>query len=202
MKDSLKEITAIEPAQSGPSLPCARRSRSTLNSRVFCSPQQRQIDCSHSRRTSFRFWKYRFEKASIRPAASLPRTIRKFRCDELPVAQAEPAPLRPAAAVVAQARANSRTSSNKPVGHRRCGRSAHNCRRARSRSSAPAWFAPTQATRSVEWQGRASSSASPGQTSAVRTLLNRIGPEKSNGSAQRAGQISIAWPVGDVRRLR
>ena len=113
-------------------------------------------------RALFRLRSYRSEKAPIRLAASLRRTIRKFRCDELRVAQAEPARLRPAAAVVvaAPAPANSRTSSNKPVGHRRCGRSAHNCRRARSHSLAPAWFAPTQATKSGEWQGRASSSAS------------------------------------------
>jgi len=53
VNDSLREIAAIEPAQSGPSLPCARLSRSTLNSRVFCSPQQRQIGCSRSRPGSF-----------------------------------------------------------------------------------------------------------------------------------------------------
>ena len=130
---------------------------------------------------------------AIRPAASPRGTSRKSRCDELPAAEAQPARLRPVEAVaLAQARANSRTSSSKPAYRPRYGRSAHNCRCAQSRSWAPISFAPMRATKSRELQGRVSSSVSLVKR-AVRPLLNRIGREKSN-------ELVAAWHSSTAAR--
>src|ERR1700676_2951884 len=97
--------------------------------------------------------------APIGPAASFHRTSRKFHFDALPAPAAEAARLRPGAAVAA-APAGCRTSSSRPVCHRRSGRSGHRDRHAPSRSWARVWSAPRRAKRSGERQTPVSSSAS------------------------------------------
>src|ERR1700676_4920517 len=90
------------------------------------------------------------EAVLIRPAVFAHRTNRKFRCDAPPAREAEVARLPPAEAVAGPA--NYRTSSNRPVCRLPCGRSAHNCRQARSHPWAPISFAPMQVTKSGELQ--------------------------------------------------
>ncbi len=129
------------------------------------------------------------------------RTYRRYRCAALPArAAVRPQP----AGVVAEAPANSRTSSSTPAGRRPCGRLAHNCRHARSRSWASIWFAPMPVTQSKELQIQASSSVFSHEICAVHPLLNRNGKGMSIAvtSILRRKKATERWVRISVRRTR
>ena len=167
-----------------------------------------EIDCSRSdpkqgpflRRDNFRSFaapgkgrsraarrvkRSRLQKAvATRPVSFSHRTSRRSRCAAPPAPEPAPPWFQPAAGLAAGP-ANARTSSNRPACRLRSGRSARNCRFARSRPWVTVSFAPRRAMRSGELQVKASSSFSLARRA---SLASPIEPDQLK-------EVHQSWPA-------